>query len=122
VLDGRGPSEIPVLRRLLEPEASLEARARGLAERIHGFARALDPATARDTTYAGGGALPELALPTWVVLLRLPRGADALAERLRGGDPPALVRIRDDAVVLDLRSLEPEDEKPLEEALRAALR
>ena len=121
-LDGRGPSEIPVLRRLLEPEARLEGRARELAERIRSFASELDPAALRDTTYAGGGALPELALPTWVVLLRPVRGATALAERLRRGDPPALTRVRDDAVVLDLRSLEPEDDETLEEALRAALR
>jgi L-seryl-tRNA(Ser) seleniumtransferase len=121
-LDGRAQSEVPVLRRLLESESALEVRARGLAERIRAFAEGLDLAVERDTTYAGGGALPELALPTWVVRLRPASRATALAERLRRASPPVLTRLREDAVLLDLRSLDPGDEKTLEQALRAALR
>jgi L-seryl-tRNA(Ser) seleniumtransferase len=122
LLDGRAEDELPVLRRLLEPDAALEARARGLAARIRGFAPELEPGVEADTTEAGGGALPELALRTWVVSLRPAGGASALAAQLRAGDPPVLARVRDAALILDLRSLEPEDEKAVEQALRSALR
>ena len=120
LLEGRAQSELPVLRRLLEPEAELERRARALSERI-GASAHLEAEPLRDVSYAGGGALPDLALPTWVVALRSPIGATGLSRRLRRGRPPVLARIRDDRVILDLRSLEPEDEKPIEEALRSAL-
>ncbi|HVN41030.1 MAG TPA: L-seryl-tRNA(Sec) selenium transferase [Myxococcota bacterium] len=122
LLDGRAQTELPVLRRLLEPEAELERRARALAERIRRAGEGLEAEAMRDVSYAGGGALPELALATWVVALRAPIAAGDLSQRLRRGHPPVLGRIRDDRVILDLRSLEPEDEKPIEEALRSVLR
>jgi L-seryl-tRNA(Ser) seleniumtransferase len=121
-LEGRAEQEIPVLRRLLEPAASLETRARGLVARIRDYAAELDSVAEPDTTQAGGGALPELSLPTWVVALRPAGGAAALAERLRAADPPVVARIRDAALILDLRSLDPEDEEGVEQALRASLR
>ncbi|HXK21520.1 MAG TPA: L-seryl-tRNA(Sec) selenium transferase [Myxococcota bacterium] len=122
LLEGRAQSELPVLRRLLEPEAELERRALALAERIRIHSEALEAEALRDVSYAGGGSLPELALATWVVALRAPIAAAELSQRLRRGHPPVLGRIRDGRVILDLRSLEPEDEKPIEEALRSALR
>jgi L-seryl-tRNA(Ser) seleniumtransferase len=122
VLDGRAEREIPVLRRLLEPEEGLERRARALAGRIREFAGPLGPAAERDTTYAGGGALPDFTLPTWAVALRPADGATRLAARLRRADPPVLARIRDDAVLLDLRSVDPGEEESLVTALRGLLR
>ncbi len=121
-LDGRAVRDLPVLQRLLEPQEQLERRARALAERIRSFAGELDPAAVPDTGYAGGGALPDFVLPTFAVALRPPGGATRFAERLRRARPPLLARIRDDLLLLDLRSLDPEDEKGLEEALRGVLR
>ena len=43
---------------------------------------------------AGGGAAPEVALPSWGIALRAPETtADEIAERLRTGDPAAVGRI-----------------------------
>jgi L-seryl-tRNA(Ser) seleniumtransferase len=121
-LDGRAVRDLPVLQRLLEPQEQLERRARALAERIRTFAKELEPTAVPDASYAGGGALPDFSLPTFAVALRPPGGVTQLAERLRHAQPPVLARIRGDALLLDLRSLDPEDEKGIEEALRGALR
>jgi L-seryl-tRNA(Ser) seleniumtransferase len=40
-----------------------------------------------------------------------------MARRLRAGDPPVMARIADDALVLDLRTVAPEEEEALLSAL-----
>jgi L-seryl-tRNA(Ser) seleniumtransferase len=121
LLAGRGEAEIPVLRQLLEPPARLEGRARALAERVAkaagaGFEVALFPERAA----VGGGTLPGFELPTWVVALRGPAPAEALAARLRAAEVPVIARVRDAQVLLDVRTLLPGDEAAVEAALAAA--
>ena len=121
-LDGRAEREVPVLRALLARPDELEARARQLAERLRTALPAARIEVESDLTYAGGGSLPGFELSTWVVSVRLPGGAEACARRLRSADTPVLARIRDGAVVLDVRTLLEGDEKAVEAALDAAAR
>ena len=44
-----------------------------------------------------------------------------LARRLRAGSPPVFTRIKDDAVVVDVRTLQPGEDAELCRALTAAL-
>jgi L-seryl-tRNA(Ser) seleniumtransferase len=60
---------------------------------------------------AGGGSTPEQTLPTW--LLTMPGDAVANERALRTGDPAVIARIENDRVVLDLRTVFPEDEQEL---------
>jgi L-seryl-tRNA(Ser) seleniumtransferase len=70
----------------------------------------------------GGGTCPDVQLASWTVRLGdLPGGPDALARRLREGSRPVVARIEDDEVVLDLRSVLPEDQEGLAAALVEAL-
>jgi L-seryl-tRNA(Ser) seleniumtransferase len=48
-------------------------------------------------------------------------GASALEGRLRTGKPPVLVRVQDERVLVDLRTVAPEEEAGLLAALTAAL-
>jgi L-seryl-tRNA(Ser) seleniumtransferase len=74
------------------------------------------------TSEVGGGALPLQAIPTRVLALRPERGsAHAVETRLRGGDPPVLVRVQEDRILLDLRTVAPGEEPGLLAALTAAL-
>jgi len=95
----RARREIPVLAMLAAPPEELERRARALAAATGGD---VVQATAR----AGGGALPlvELTGPA-VAVGPAGAGADALAARLRAGDPPLLARIADGRVTVDPRTL-----------------
>lgn len=123
VLEGRAESELPVLRRLLEPCASLERRARALAKRLRECAgERLRVDVERDHAEVGGGSLPGFALSTWVVKVSHADGAERLAARLRRGEIPVLARVRDEAVWLDLRTLEERDCEKIEDAVGALLR
>ena len=120
-LDGRAESEVPVLRQLLEPASALEARARSLAERLTRAAGdSARVAAAPDRGLVGGGSLPGLELDTWVVTLAAAVGADAIAARLRRARDPVLARVRDDAVVIDVRTLLDDDDARVEAAVREA--
>jgi L-seryl-tRNA(Ser) seleniumtransferase len=96
---------IPVLRMLTEPVATIAARAEALrAQVIH--VPALDVDVEETLGYAGGGAMPMLALPGRALALRSARfSADDLARRLRTGVTPVLGRIERDVVLLELRTV-----------------
>ena len=120
-LDGSAPQQIPVLRALRATDAELEALARRLAAELEaGAPSALDLEVKPDQTFAGGGSLPGFELPSWTLVVRSPVGAERFAERLRSGEPPVLARIREGAVVFDVRTLLPGDESDLVKAMRAA--
>ena len=67
----------------------------------------------------GGGSAPETLLPTTLISVTSERmSADEVEKRLRRNWPPVIVRIVEDQVVLDLRTVMPDAEKELIEALR----
>jgi L-seryl-tRNA(Ser) seleniumtransferase len=121
LLDGRAETDLPAVRALVEPLASVEARARRVAEKLAAHGHAAGLAVEADEAAVGGGAVPGLALATWVVTVRCGAGPDALASRLRRAAVPVLVRIRDDAVVLDARTLCDADLDDLANAFATAL-
>jgi L-seryl-tRNA(Ser) seleniumtransferase len=61
----------------------------------------------------GGGSFPSNPLPTTLVKVTLQAGGpERLAQNLRRGDPAVLVRVKGDAVYIDLRTVT-EEEQPL---------
>ena len=89
---------------------TIEARARGLAERL--VASGWRAHLVSGSSAAGGGSAPGVPLPT--VLLAIEREdltATALEARLRGLSPPLIARIVDDRVALDLRTIPPEQDE-----------
>lgn len=71
----------------------------------------------------GGGSAPGARLPTRLLAVEVPGlSADALLTHLRAHDPPIIARIADDRVVLDLRTVRPEEDATIAEALVAAPR
>jgi L-seryl-tRNA(Ser) seleniumtransferase len=68
----------------------------------------------------GGGSLPGETLES-VGLVVTGRGPDALARRLRTGDPAVVARVQDGAVLLDLRTIDPTDDAALGSAFARAL-
>jgi L-seryl-tRNA(Ser) seleniumtransferase len=120
-LDGRAEREIPVLHQLLQPVAALEARARGLAERLAAVAGSAARLTVQPgRAVVGGGSLPGFELDSWTVAMEVP-AAETVAAALRGSEPPVLVRVRDGRLLFDVRTLLEGDESDLEASLAAAL-
>jgi L-seryl-tRNA(Ser) seleniumtransferase len=62
----------------------------------------------------GGGSAPGVELATWLVAIEK-RGLtpDALEERLRRLTPPVVARIERDRVLLDLRTVVPDQDQTL---------
>jgi len=115
---GEAIATVPVWRAIaLAPEA-LRERARGWLTALGGDGKGCELRESRSAI--GGGSLPEVTLPTFVLALP-PGDADALAARLRRGDPPVVARIEEDRVVLDPRTVMPDEDEALVRAVRAAI-
>jgi L-seryl-tRNA(Ser) seleniumtransferase len=69
------------------------------------------------SSVAGGGATPEQSIPTWLIAIECMDVADA-ERRLRAGDPPVVARIENERLILDLRTVFPQEEEELAAALR----
>lgn len=111
---------IPVLHMLTQPLAAIAARAEALRVLLEPIP-ALEGAIEATEGYAGGGAMPMLALPGRALALKSRRfGADDLARRLRTGATPVLARIERDAVLLDLRTVSDDELPALAAAVAAA--
>jgi L-seryl-tRNA(Ser) seleniumtransferase len=114
--------EVPGLRMLAVPLTELRQRAEQLAVRlraVEGIAKVL---VKEDTAYVGGGSLPDQTMPSCVLEVEAKAVSDAdLAYRLRTGDPAVVGRLRDEKLVLDVRTIFPDQETALVEAIRRAV-
>jgi L-seryl-tRNA(Ser) seleniumtransferase len=71
----------------------------------------------------GSGAVPVETLPSKVLVVRSPALApEELARRLRFSTPPIFARIHKDAVLFDLRTVQPGEEALVERALTELMR
>jgi L-seryl-tRNA(Ser) seleniumtransferase len=105
----RGPAP-PVARMLAADPGELRRRAERMADRFR--AAGLDAAVVATEARVGGGGAPEQPLPSAAV--SLPAG---LAERLRRAPRPVVGRVEDARTLLDVRSVLPEDDDALVEAV-----
>jgi L-seryl-tRNA(Ser) seleniumtransferase len=102
----RAAREVPVLRMLAATEEELAGRAERLRAALAERAGDAEVRVVRATGRVGGGALPLLELEGPAVALTPEAGGvDQLSARLRTGDPPIVARVRDDAVLLDPRTI-----------------
>ena len=119
---GRALEEIPILRMISMSPEVLTRRARNFARRL----RTVMPGDVRvsvcgGNSVIGGGSCPECVLPTALVALESGRARPALIEaRLRTGKEPVVIRVENDRALVDLRTVFPEQEPVLIEALRRA--
>lgn len=107
---GTARETVPTLRMLTEPLASIRQRAESvLALLSPAQARHLGAAIQEDQSQVGGGALPTVALPTVALALGTPaRPAPLLDDRLRRAEPPVMGRVKDDRLLLDCRTVLPD--------------
>jgi L-seryl-tRNA(Ser) seleniumtransferase len=116
-------SAIPTLRLLTRPLAELKRQARALARHLQ---RVLGPRVQVQVVESrgrvGGGALPQVSLLSFALALSLPPLTPVQLEaRLRQASPPIIARIEQDTLLLDMRTLLPEDLPALKKALQGAL-
>ncbi len=111
--------DIPILRMLTEPRSVLAARAERLAAQLPASAHAVATPT---RAAVGGGAFPGVELASAGIALAPPAvSAAALAQRLREAATPVVAVVAGGRVVLDMRTILPEEEKDVVDAVKAAL-
>ena len=114
--------EVPVLRLLGTPLDELQRRADDLAARLRQALGLTDVQVVQDVAFVGGGSLPDQQMKTWVVEAPATGTSEtALAQRLRLGDPAVMGRVRDGKIVLDVRTVFPEQMDELVRAFQQAL-
>lgn len=110
---GRAFEEIPILQQLSLSADAIRARAEQLVEQLRAHIASSEVVSVEAVSSApGGGALPELSIPSWAVAISCD-SADRFARELRMGRPAVFCRVQDDRVVIDLRTVFPEDDKTL---------
>jgi L-seryl-tRNA(Ser) seleniumtransferase len=118
----RARDRVPVLRMLLEPEERVRTRARRLVRAIRASGADLSLVIERGGTSPGGGALPDIFLPTACVAVSHPRIPEAvMEERLRRGNPPVVARVGKGKVLLDLRTVRDDEVPGLAAAVSASV-
>jgi len=122
---------IPVWRLISRSLADLDARANAWRLQLADLPVQMEVIDGQSTV--GGGSLPGETLPTRLLALRVGelegsrKGASStdaagrLAARLRVGEPPVIGRVDRGRLLLDPRTVLPEDEQVLIQAIRVAV-
>lgn len=111
--------ELPIYRAARESLASLTQR----AERLRGSVRrpesgGLSIEVVPSWALFGGGTSPEKRFPSCALALVHPTfAAHELVRRLREGEPPIVARVEENRVLLDLRTIDPEEDRTVEARL-----
>ena len=113
----RDHDAVPTLRMMGLTKEQIGTRAHALAAQVNGAK--LKAAVVDGESVIGGGAAPSSVLPTRLVALSCADlSADELAARMRMSDPPVIARVEEGRVLLDLRTVFPEQDELIAAALQ----
>ncbi|MDP9161014.1 MAG: L-seryl-tRNA(Sec) selenium transferase [Acidobacteriota bacterium] len=108
---------IPALRMMHLSKDSVGERARAVAAKVQ--SQALAAEVIDGESILGGGATPSATLPTRLLAISSREmSADQLSARLRACPLPIICRVEDGRVLLDLRTVLPDQDKIVIEGLR----
>jgi len=123
-LEDRVLDEVPVWRMISANTNTLARRARKWRAALQNETQlsSLKLQVVDSVSTVGGGSLPGQTLPTKALAISVD-GVDALAEKLRHRQdaPPVIARIEDNRLLLDPRTVLPEQDRVLIAALKDAL-
>src|SRR5262245_16924326 len=111
-------ANVPVWRMLREPPAEVRRRAEALSVALDGELEGAHVVACESVL--GGGSLPGTGIASFGVEVRVPN-PDAMAARLRTGSPSVFCRVTERGVLMDLRTVSPDEMHDLVRAVRYAL-
>jgi len=118
-LSGR-EREIPLMAFFAVTQQELNQRSRDLWRRL--TLPGLKVEIREDAARVGGGALPEAELPGPVLAIQSESlSLDQLAAALRSAEPALVARIHDERLLLNLRTVAPEEDRQIVEIFKAVL-
>ena len=123
-LENNAVNEIPVWRMIAAAQTSLAGRSRQWMTALHKEPKleGIGLRLIESVSTVGGGSLPDQTLPTTVLAVAV-EAVDTLADQLRTAThyPPVITRIENDQLILDPRTVLPEQDKTVIAALKAVL-
>lgn len=120
--EGKASENIPTLNMLLQKPEEIRDRAKKIAKRLKKEIKNVHINVMVDSSRAGGGALPGVDLPTYVVSIKSDKvSVNEFEERLRKGNPPVIARIKEDSLIIDARTVRDKDLEDLVKGIRSAL-
>jgi L-seryl-tRNA(Ser) seleniumtransferase len=110
---GRAFDEIPVLRQLAMPADEIQLRVQHIADRVRAHLPSSSTLAVEPVSSApGGGALADQTVPSWAIAIACDSPND-FAKHLRTGTPSVFGRVQEDRVLIDLRTVHPDDDPSL---------
>lgn len=111
----RAVKEIPTLRMLTQPLEIIKGRAKKISLSLkRNISAQATVEILPDQSRAGGGSLPETDFPTFAVSVKpVHISVNTLEKKLRSGNPPVIVRVRENAVLIDARTVQDKEVKTL---------
>ena len=114
---------VPVLRMMQLSKDEIGARAEALASQVGSAAKThgkLELEIIDGESVIGGGAAPSAVLPTRLVALTHQElSANELCARLRESDPPVIGRVEEGRVLLDFRTVFPDQDARISDIIRS---
>ena len=115
--------EIPILRMFHQDPRVLKARAGRVARMARKGSPAITVEVVRLYAEVGGGSLPDVSIPSYGLSLTPSLvSVEKLEQRMRGLDTPVIGRIEKGRFLIDMRTVQQEDEPYLALAIQTALR
>ena len=112
----RSYEALPVLRMMRLSKEEVDARAQAVAASVH--TPGVSVQVIDGESVIGGGAAPSALLPTRLVAIASKHfAADQVASRLRAFEPPVIARVEEGRVLLDLRTVFPEQDLLVADAI-----
>jgi len=109
---------IPTVKMMSLSRSEIGARAEALAEKLRSSARKIQIEIVDGESVVGGGAAPSSILPTRLLALTCEGlSADDFLTRLRNSDPPIIARVEERRVLIDLRTVFPDQDRVLADIL-----
>lgn len=112
---GKAAVEIPIVRMISMTDRELKRRARNFSRKLKAvLPEGMHVRLSEGHSVVGGGSCPECRLPTTLLALESDSlSPNTIESRLRSQDPPVIVRLEEDKVLIDLRTVFPAQEPTL---------
>ncbi len=119
---GRARGTLPVAAMLWASAEDVRQRADALAIHLRATCPRASLEVRPGSSAVGGGAAPTAEIPTALLALtHAARSADDLAAALRSSEPPIIARVVEDRLIIDLRTVLPDEEPTLRDVLARVL-
>jgi len=119
----RAVISLPSLKMITIPYRLLRRRALNILRKVRSKKSASwEVSVRKDISRVGGGSFPTMEIPTAVIAIRsFKEPIQKLENRLRRQEPPIVARISKEELLLDVRTIQEDEEKYIIEVLNALL-